>query len=99
MEWNDGNNGVGDKNNISVNVKQRAIEIKASGAWSTIVRRSDTTFSLTCSGICDADIGNLQFEGYYTDLENKERSVGVAPQLNSDNTQITITLPCITFEF
>ncbi|MBD5086298.1 MAG: hypothetical protein HDT32_02910 [Clostridiales bacterium] len=95
MEWTD-NDGTENRTNISVTVKPKTLTITPSGAWKTSVRKGDTTYTLTCAGICANDVGKLDFLGYYTYKSGNEISVSDQPMLNSDNTQITITLPSVT---
>ncbi|MDE5756005.1 MAG: hypothetical protein K2I23_02840, partial [Clostridia bacterium] len=95
MEWTD-NDGTENRSNISVTVKPKTLSISASGAWQTSVRKADATYKLTCAGICSSDIGALDFLAYYTYQSGKENPVSdYPPTLNSNNTEITITLPSV----
>ncbi|MDE6614704.1 MAG: hypothetical protein K2K24_04255, partial [Clostridia bacterium] len=94
LDWLDTGDNKDKNNHISVTVKPKTLSITSNGAWTTSVRKSDTTYMLSCAGICEADKGNLQFEGYYTEPNSSDQKrVIVAPTLNEDNTQITVTLP------
>ncbi|MBD5100211.1 MAG: hypothetical protein HDT29_02845 [Clostridiales bacterium] len=94
MEWTD-NNGTENRNNISVTVRPKTLTIVPNGSWRTTVRATKE-YTVSLNGVCDNDIGALNFLAYYTYKAGNEMPVsGYPPTLNTDNTEMTITLPSV----